>query len=273
MNKSFEIQEPWATALDSVSRAAAATPTQATASGSRIRILVVDRDPRASLLLQQHCRAILAHRLYSLATADSLPAAAARLGETAFDVVLLDPELPRGDGLELLAARPGRTFQTIIVSAHTDLSLRAFDYGVLDFVPKPVNRERLARALHRVVAPGGSAAADEFLAVRHQGRIDLVAVGDLVYAEGADKYSELVFANGHRTFHDQCLGRLEATLPSAFVRIHKSYLVRFNLVARLVVRKGSRYFAELRSGQRLPVGRSRYARIKARLLWPPSPRG
>jgi DNA-binding LytR/AlgR family response regulator len=252
----------------------AVTPARPTASGSRIKILVVDRDPRASLLIQQHCRAILAHRPYSLATADSLPAATARLGETAFDVILLDPELPRGDGLELLSARPGRTFQTIIVSAHTGLSLRAFDYGVLDFVPKPVSRERLAQALHRVAAPGGTAAApDEFLAVRHQGRIDLVAVGDLVYAEGADKYSELVFANGQRTFHDQCLGRLEATLPSAFVRIHKSYLVRFNLVARLVVRKGSRYFAELRSGQRLPVGRSRYARIKARLLWPPAPRG
>jgi DNA-binding LytR/AlgR family response regulator len=50
------------------------------------------------------------------------------------------------------------------------------------------------------------------------------------------------------------------------VRIHKSYLVRFNLVARLIVQRGSRYFAQLKDGQRLPVGRSRYAQMKSRML-------
>jgi DNA-binding LytR/AlgR family response regulator len=59
---------------------------------------------------------------------------------------------------------------------------------------------------------------------------------------------------------------MEAALPAAFVRIHKSYLVRFNLVARLIVQRGSRYFAQLKDGQRLPVGRSRYAQMKSRML-------
>ncbi|MEJ1970967.1 MAG: LytTR family DNA-binding domain-containing protein [Lacunisphaera sp.] len=69
-----------------------------------------------------------------------------------------------------------------------------------------------------------------------------------------------------RSFHDQCLGRMEATLPRSFVRIHKSYLVRFPMISRLLVLRGSRYFAVLKNGQRLPVGRSRYAQIKSRLL-------
>jgi DNA-binding LytR/AlgR family response regulator len=50
------------------------------------------------------------------------------------------------------------------------------------------------------------------------------------------------------------------------VRIHKSYLVKFATVSRLLVLKGSRYFAELENGLRLPVGRSRYEQIKSRLL-------
>ena len=232
-----------------------------------MNILVVDHDPRATRLIEQHCRAILADKLDRFATADSLPAATERLREAAFDVVLLDPDLPEGDGLELLAGRNGRTFQTIIVSARSDLAQRAFDYGVLDFVPKPVSPERLARALSRV---GPQAEPDkpsnQFLGVHHFGRIDFVPVDDLLYAEGADKYSELVLVNGQRNFHDKCLGRLEATLPRSFVRIHKSFLVRFTMISRLRVLKGSRYFAELKNGQRLPVGRSRYATIKSRLV-------
>jgi len=232
-----------------------------------MRILLVDPEPRAALQLEQLCRTILAHQLECCATASSLPAATARLGEAAYDVVLLEPQMPQCNGLELLTRRSGLPFQTIVVSARADLAMRAFDCGVLDFVPKPVDPERLTRALRRVGHPPElNRLSGQFLGVRQFGRIDLIAVDDLLYIEGADKYSELVLANGQRTFHDKCLGRLETTLAHSFVRIHKSYLVRFSMISRLRVLKGSRYFAELKTGTRLPVGRSRYAMIKSRLV-------
>ena len=240
---------------------------RSTRKGGLVKVLVVDPERRATLQLEQLCRTILAHKLERCATASSLPAATARLGEAAYDVVLLEPQLPHSDGLELLTRRSGHPFQTIIVSARADLAMRAFDCGVLDFVPKPVNAERLARALRRVGhAPELDRPAEQFLGVRQFGRIDLVAVDDLLYVEGADKYSELVLINGQRNFHDKCLGELEVTLEHSFVRIHKSYLVRFTMISRLLVLKGSRYFAELKNGLRLPVGRSRYAMIKSRLV-------
>jgi two-component system, LytTR family, response regulator LytT len=108
--------------------------------------------------------------------------------------------------------------------------------------------------------------SNQFLGLRRFGRIDLVPLDDLLYVEGADKYSELVLVNGQRNFHDKCLRLLEASLAPSFVRIHKSYLVRFAMISRLRVQKGSRYFAELKNGQRLPVGRSRYRNIKSRLI-------
>lgn len=238
-----------------------------TLKNHRINILAVDQTAEDSRRLEGYCRCILADKLASFVAADSLPAAAARLSETKYDVVLLDPQMAHNDGLDLLSNRNVRAFQTIIVSAHTELAMRAFDYGVLDFVPKPFNQERLARALHRAThLPEHTKPSERFIAVRRLARIDLIPIDDLLYVEGADKYSELVLASGQRSFHDKCLGQVEASLPSSFVRIHKSYVVRFAMVARLHVLKGSRYFAELRNGLRLPVGRSRYEQIKALLI-------
>lgn len=232
-----------------------------------MRVLLIANDLQATLELERHCRAILGPRLTHLAAAGSIRAASGLMETAAFDLVLLDPDLMPSEGLELPAPRTNRPFRTIVISANAELSLRAYEYGVLDFVPKPVTRERLAVALSRVTRQAESGEVPElYLAVRRMGRIDLIPVSDLLYVEGADKYSELVLTNGQRSFYDKCLGHLETTLPPSFVRIHKSYLVRFPMISRLVVRRGSRYFAELRNGLRLPVGRSRYERIKSRLI-------
>lgn len=224
-----------------------------------MKILALTADPTALEALEQYCRDILGARLTQFTAAT---AATAHLQQRpgSFDVVLLDTA---DDGLDFLARHPDLAARTIVLAGDAALAVRAFELGAVDFLPHPTSRARLAKALLRIapVAP-----ADKLIAVRRYGRIDLVPVDDLAYVEGADKYSELVLANGQRSFHDQCLGRLEATLPRSFVRIHKSYLVRFPLVARLLVLRGSRYFAVLKNGQRLPVGRSRYAQIKSRLI-------
>ncbi len=238
-----------------------------TVKSSGLRILAVDHDRASVQQLEEYCHTILGRRLQQFASADSPAMAAERLAATPFDVVLLEPSWPDADGLGLLASHPAVAAQTIMVSAHPELAVRAFEHGVVDFVPKPVNRERLARALERVASvPGSASRSQEFIAVRHLGRIDLVPLDQLLYVEGADKYSELVLLNGQRNFYDKCLGRVEAALPRSFMRIHKSYLVRFAMVARLHVQKGSRYFAELKNGLRLPVGRSHYAEVKSRML-------
>jgi DNA-binding LytR/AlgR family response regulator len=230
-----------------------------------VRILAVDADSAHASLLGRHCRAILAHRLKGYDVAATCEAAAARLAESAFDLVMLDPGGRRGDGFTLIAKKHVPAERVLVVSAHTDLAMRAFDYGVVDFVPKPVQRARLARALGRLEArhqptlPGGP-----FLSVRRTGRIDLVPLDRIAWARGADKYSELTLVCGRKEFCDRSLSELGLRLPAGFLRVHRSYMVRVALIARLIVQRGSRYCAELHSGQRVPVGRSYYARLKAR---------
>ncbi len=69
---------------------------------------------------------------------------------TPIDVLFLDLNLNGKDGFDLLKTSVSGAFHVIIISAHTEQALKAFEYGVLDFVGKPFNKERLARALDRV---------------------------------------------------------------------------------------------------------------------------
>lgn len=232
-----------------------------------MRILVIEDEPLIARRLEQFCRAILQDRLELIRSAQTFDAASADLASYAFDVVLLDLKLQERDGMELLETAVAGSFHTIVVSANLDQALRAFEYGVIDFVPKPFSQERLEQALQRAAGEsGGAPRPARCLAVRKLGRIELLSVDDILYVEGSDKYSEIVLTDGRRELHDKSLGRLEGVLPPSFERTHKSYLVRMSAVARIFAHEGSRYELELKNGVRLPVGRTRYPALRERFL-------
>lgn len=232
-----------------------------------MRILIVEDEPLIARRLEQFCRSILQHEAEVVRWARTFDEAKADLAQTAFDVLLLDLKLEDRDGMDLLATAAAGSFHTVVVSANIDQALRAFEYGAIDFVPKPFSVERLSRALARAGA-GRATQPARRLAVRKHGRIELIDVDEILYVEGSDKYSELVLESGRRELHDKTLSRLEAVLPPVFERTHKSYLVRTTAVVRLFSLEGSRYELELRNGVRLPVGRTRYAALKSRLISP-----
>ena len=70
--------------------------------------------------------------------------------EQSIDLLFLDLNLNREDGYELLEEVAAESFHTIIVSAYKDRAIRAFEYGVLDFVAKPYTEERLSLAIQRI---------------------------------------------------------------------------------------------------------------------------
>lgn len=232
-----------------------------------MRLLIVEDEAVVARRIEQFCRRILGERLEWLRVSETYEAAQSVLAESPIDVLLLDLHLPGSDGMSLLEAKVAGSFHTIIVSACTDHALRAFEHGVLDFVAKPFTEARLAEALRRATDPEGrSPQAARFLAVRKVGRIELIAVDDVLYIQGADDCSELVLFNGRRELHDKTLEKLQSVLPPVFERIHKSYLVRWSAVTALHVRQGSRYAAELKNGILVPVGRQRYKELRRKLL-------
>jgi DNA-binding LytR/AlgR family response regulator len=231
-----------------------------------MRLLIVEDEPLIAQRLERYCRELLGKTLSGVQRVAEYEAAEAWLQEHPIDVLLLDLNLAGADGMQLLQSSVAGSFHTIIVSANTDEALRAFEFGVIDFVPKPFSRERLGQALKRAAGVDGRAPhSARRLAVRKLGRVELVDIDDIIYVQGAGNYSELVLRDGRRELHDKTLERLAAVLPADFERVHRSFLVRMSTVRALRAHEGSHYEAELHDGTRLPIGRQRYKEIRDRL--------
>ncbi len=231
-----------------------------------MRVLIVEDEAVIARRLARLTREILGKQLDRLLEATSLQAGLATLEQSPVDLVLLDLSLHGEDGFSLLEHAVAGSFHTIIISAHTDRALRAFEYGVLDFVPKPFDKERLAAALARFQQ--ADARADygtRYLGVAKHGKVELVPLARVAYIKGAGAYAELVLDDGTSELHGKSLDRLMMILPPVFERIHKSYIVPMDKAARLLVHEGSRYELVMREGTVLPVGRTRARQIRRKL--------
>ena len=96
----------------------------------------------------------------------------------------------------------------------------------------------------------------KLLAIKKRGRIQLIPIEDLLYIKGAGAYTELFLADGTKELHDKSLEKLEQLLSHTFERIHKSYLVKMSEVKQIIVESGSKYMAELKNGEAIPIGRT-----------------
>ena len=207
--------------------------------------------------------AIVARRLERMVTAllpDSSIRVAPTIGDalqiiraTAIDLLFLDLNLNGRDGFGLLEEAAASAFQTIVVSAHHDQALRAFDYGVTDFVAKPWSEERLRTAVERVTSrePRGRA---NTLVVRKGRELRTIPVSDIVVARGADDYAELHLADGSVHLHEKTLSSLETLLTPEFVRVHRSYLV--NMARASGFRTSPRVALVMDESSLVPVGRA-----------------
>jgi len=232
-----------------------------------MRILIIEDEARIAKRLERMSRKFFEHNLSALAICDSLAKGLSYIDEHPIDILLLDLNLNGEDGFNVLESVVSGSFHTIIVSANIDKAITAFAYGVLDFVPKPFDENRLALAFKRITTNGIKVENDiKFLAVKKAGNVCLIDIQDLFYVKGAGIYSELHLKNGKTELHDKSLEKLEQLLMTSFERIHKSYLVPLQVAERIIVQPGSRYSLLLKNGETLPIGRSRYKELKKRMI-------
>ena len=225
--------------------------------------MIVEDETRIARRIERMTREILGADLRSLTHIKTLEEATTFIEKHSLDLVLLDLNLNGANGFDLLTTAVSGAFHTIVVSAYKDQAINAFEHGVLDFVPKPFNQERLAQAFDRFHDKAVTAkSVVKYLAVKKRQRVELIPIEDLVYIKGAGAYAELFLADGRKELHDKSLEKLEQLLAPDFERVHKSYLVKMTEVKGFIVQTGSKYSAELKSGERIPVGRTKYKDLK-----------
>jgi len=196
------------------------------------------------------------------------------------DLLFLDVQMPKLNGFEVLELL-GRSVPVIFTTAYDQYALRAFDVHAVDYLLKPFSEERFAEALSRararlaahesipvedlVAAARPRTAPLERVLIRDGSQVHVIPVERIDYVEAQDDY--VCFkADGRDYLKDQTMAAVEGSLdPARFVRVHRSYLLNIERIARVELYAKDSRVAILRDGRRLPVSRAGYARL-AKLL-------
>jgi DNA-binding LytR/AlgR family response regulator len=240
---------------------------------ARLRALAVDDEPPALDELAYLLRAD--ERIAEVRTARDATEALRLLRDGEVDVVFLDVRMPGLDGLEL--ARVLRRFASpplvVFVTAYDDRAVDAFDLGAVDYLLKPVEPERLAKALRRVAAArertsarpgGGRSGDDEVIPVELAGRTRLLPRSAVRWVEAQGDYARLHTSEGSHLVRIPLSVLEERWADAGFVRIHRSYLVALHLIRELRL-TGSGYVVRV-DGSELPVSRRHTRELKDRLV-------
>ena len=248
-----------------------------TAEPGTLRVAIVDDEAPARGLLREY---LAAHPgVEVVAECSNGFEAVKRLGELAPDVVFLDIQMPKLDGFEVLELLE-RPPVVVFVTAYDEYALRAFEVHAVDYVLKPVTRERLAAALGQARARLGAEAAPtpspatlaaaarppgqyvERLLVKDGPNVHVIPVDRVDWLEAQDDYVG-IHAEGRTHLKPQPLAEVAAGLdPARFVRVHRSYVLNVERLARLELYAKDSYLAVLKDGKQLPVSRAGHARLK-----------
>lgn len=227
-------------------------------------MLLVDDEPLARLRLRTliaDCTAPQAEVVAEAASAAQalqwLQSQTSSAARPACDLVLLDIQMPGRDGTQLaeelraLAHPPAVVF----VTAHTNHALKAFELAAVDYLTKPVRRERLEQALQRVVqrlvpaspSVAADATPDLVLVVSERGRVVRVPLAQVLYLKAELKYVTLRTAT-HTHVLDDALSDLEQRLGPRFLRVHRNALVSRSAI-RALERRPSADDADSHTGE------------------------
>ncbi len=230
-----------------------------------LRILVVDDEPLAVERLQ-----LLLARLQGLTVVGTANdgEAALRIAEAVEpDLVLLDIAMPGMDGIDVARALSASRVDpaVVFVTAFDNFAVAAFDVAAIDYLMKPVQPDRLTRALDRVrehlsgggraQRPPASTHVEEFWVPDHSGLVR-IAASDIQRITAERDYMRLHVGARSWLIH-RTIAKLEEDLdPALFMRVHRSVIVRRDTITGLYRDDAGHWTARLKDGGEQRIGRS-----------------
>ena len=263
-----------------------------------LRVLIVDDE----LLARQRLEDLIAARddVRVVDAVDNGESAIEAIRQHDIDLVFLDVQMPGHSGVDVVEEiGPENMPVVIFVTAYDQYALKAFDVAALDYLLKPFDDERFEQALDRAreaitlrkvdtlrdrlahllddvdsreepssEPPASASSEDPYLeriAVESRGQVRVVSVESIDYVTASGPYAELHVGETTHVIRER-MQTLENRLnPSAFMRVHRSIIVRLDEIDTLLHKPGGDYAVRLKSGERLSVSRSRREELEDRL--------
>ena len=198
-----------------------------------MKILIVDDEPLArarlrSLLLELNVGDVVAEAGNGVTALDAV-------AEVQPELVLLDIRMPGMDGLEAASHlnKLDKPPAVVFTTAYEDHALAAFEANAVDYLLKPIRRERLRSALAKARSltraqldelADADAGARTHLSATLQGNLKLVPVSQVRFLRAEHKYVTARFPDGELVL-DESLTQLEAEFAERFLRVHRNALV------------------------------------------------
>ena len=244
----------------------------------RLRVAIVDDEDLARAVVREYLAGITDVEIVA-ECANGFEAVKA-VSELQPDLLILDVQMPKLNGFEVLEL-VGRDVAVVFVTAYDQYAIRAFEVHAVDYLLKPFSADRLSAAIDRVrerlgrgealpvrqLATEGQPAQEHArrVLVRDGPRAHVLPVEKIDYVQAQDDY--VCFrCEGKEYLKEQTLGELERLLDAArFVRIHRSFILNLDRLARVETGERENRIAILTDGRRLPISRAGHTRLSALL--------
>jgi two-component system response regulator AlgR len=198
-----------------------------------LKVLIVDDEAHARSRLRTLLAECTEPRADVVGEAANAVQAVEQIQRTGCDLLLLDVRMPGVDGVELASRlrEMGSPPAIVFVTAYAEHAVEAFELEAIDYLTKPVRRERLQQALQKVLRARAAAESGvelgggvEHLIIQERGRSERVALSEVIYLKAELKYITVRTAQKEHIY-DGALNDLEQRYPHLFVRVHRNALV------------------------------------------------
>jgi two-component system LytT family response regulator len=180
------------------------------------------------------------------------------------ELLLLDVQMPGLTGIDAMALLPDDGPDVVLCTAHAEYAVKAFEEGAADYLLKPVELDRLKKAVERVrarralldTAPANRKLPDGFSRLPVPTRAGVVLIDPKAISHAVLDGVLVTIVTSHGEYvTDAALGELERKLPETFLRVHRKALVNLEQVVRLEPIETGGYLAHMAGGRQVEVSR------------------
>jgi two-component system LytT family response regulator len=241
-----------------------------------MKAILIDDEPLARLIVKEYLQPYA--QIEIVAECNDGFEGLKAIQQQAPDLIFLDIQMPKITGfemLELVEQPPAVIFTT----AYDEYAIKAFEAHAIDYLLKPFSKERFDKAIQKfleqqniinkkpvpenlLLAASQSSTQNQRIVVKNGNKIKIIPVKDVLYLEAADDFVKIHTVESS-FLKNKTMNFFEQTLDAQqFARCHRSYIINVQQVTRIDPNEKDNHLAILKSGQKIPVSRNGYAKLR-----------